>query len=94
MTSFLYIVGGREAEKSNEIFHSIVTSAITLASGGKVPGGIVGLVTSRSDIPPLLKQDDVIDLVIPRGSSSLVRYIKVNNWVFMSAVIHNSLFLW
>eukprot|EP00602_Paraphysomonas_sp_CaronLab_P000444 CAMPEP_0185018868 /NCGR_PEP_ID=MMETSP1103-20130426/1548_1 /TAXON_ID=36769 /ORGANISM="Paraphysomonas bandaiensis, Strain Caron Lab Isolate" /LENGTH=719 /DNA_ID=CAMNT_0027548899 /DNA_START=78 /DNA_END=2234 /DNA_ORIENTATION=- len=74
----LVLKGGREAEKSNEIFHSIVTSAITLASGGKVPGGIVGLVTSRSDIPPLLKQDDVIDLVIPRGSSSLVRYIKDN----------------
>mmetsp|Transcript_13388 Transcript_13388/g.20133 ORF Transcript_13388/g.20133 Transcript_13388/m.20133 type:complete len:757 (+) Transcript_13388:137-2407(+) len=74
----LVLKGGREAEKSNEILHSIVTRAITEASGGEVPGSLVGLVTSRSDIPPLLKQDDVIDLVIPRGSASLVRYIKDN----------------
>jgi len=74
----LVLKGGSEAEKSNAILYSIVSRAISDASNGEVPGNVIGLVTSRSDIPPLLKQDDVIDLVIPRGSASLVRYIKDN----------------
>ncbi|RVW49321.1 Delta-1-pyrroline-5-carboxylate synthase [Vitis vinifera] len=37
---------------------------------------LIGLVTSREEIPNLLKLDDVIDLVIPRGSNKLVSQIK------------------
>lgn len=36
----------------------------------------MGFVTSRAGIPELLKLDDVIDLVIPRGSNKLVSDIK------------------
>lgn len=71
-----YTVGGREAEHSNAILHRIVSESIEQSTGGKVPGSLVGLVTSRAEILPLLKLDDVIDLVIPRGSASLVRHIK------------------
>ena len=42
----------------------------------QVPNGAVQLVTTRDVIPQLLAQDRHIDLVIPRGSNELVRYIK------------------
>ncbi|KAF3787131.1 Delta-1-pyrroline-5-carboxylate synthase [Nymphaea thermarum] len=50
----------------------IITEAIPDTVGGK----LIGLVTSRDEIPDLLKLDDVIDLVVPRGSNKLVSQIK------------------
>lgn len=42
----------------------------------QIPKGAIQLVTSRDVIPELLALDKYIDLVIPRGSNELVRYIK------------------
>lgn len=42
----------------------------------KVPNTAIQLVTTRDVIPQLLALDRYIDLVIPRGSNELVRYIK------------------
>lgn len=39
---------------------------------------LIGLVTTRDEIKDLLILDDVIDLVIPRGSNALVNHIKSN----------------
>ncbi|QHO38760.1 Delta-1-pyrroline-5-carboxylate synthase [Arachis hypogaea] len=50
----------------------VITSAIPEKVGDK----LIGLVTSREEIPDLLKLDDVIDLVVPRGSNKLVSQIK------------------
>jgi len=36
------------------------------------------LITTREDVDNLLKLDDVIDLVIPRGSNALVTHIQQN----------------
>ncbi|XWS65936.1 hypothetical protein CRYUN_Cryun05aG0156700 [Craigia yunnanensis] len=68
----LLLKGGKEAKRSNAILHKVITEAIPDTVGGKV----IGLVTSREEIPDLLKLDDVIDLVIPRGSNKLVSQIK------------------
>ncbi|KAE8732183.1 Delta-1-pyrroline-5-carboxylate synthase [Hibiscus syriacus] len=68
----LLLKGGKEARQSNAILHKIITSVIPESIGDK----LIGLVPSREDIPDLLKLDDVIDLVIPRGSNSLVSEIK------------------
>jgi len=43
-----------------------------------VPNASIQLVTTRDTIPELLTQEAYIDLVIPRGSNELVRYIKSN----------------
>ncbi|KAK0585183.1 hypothetical protein LWI29_024380 [Acer saccharum] len=68
----LLLKGGKEARRSNAILHKVITSAIPNTVGEK----LIGLVTSREEIPDLLKLDDVIDLVIPRGSNKLVSEIK------------------
>ncbi|KAI5407471.1 Delta-1-pyrroline-5-carboxylate synthase, variant 2 [Lathyrus oleraceus] len=68
----LLLKGGKEAKRSNAILHKVITEAIPDTVGSK----LIGLVTSRAEIPELLKLDDVIDLVIPRGSNKLVSDIK------------------
>ncbi|KEH29009.1 putative glutamate-5-semialdehyde dehydrogenase, Glutamate 5-kinase [Medicago truncatula] len=68
----LLLKGGKEARRSNAVLHKVITSAIPDTVSGK----LIGLVTSRDEIPDLLKLDDVIDLVVPRGSNKLVSQIK------------------
>ncbi|KAL2227478.1 UNVERIFIED_CONTAM: Delta-1-pyrroline-5-carboxylate synthase [Sesamum indicum] len=70
----LLLKGGKEARRSNAVLHKIITSAIPKNVGER----LIGLVTSREEIPELLKLDDVIDLVIPRGSNKLVSQIKAS----------------
>ncbi|XP_073009048.1 delta-1-pyrroline-5-carboxylate synthase 1-like [Typha latifolia] len=70
----LLLKGGKEAMRSNAILHKVITGAIPGTVGDK----LIGLVTSRDEIPDLLKLDDVIDLVIPRGSNKLVSQIKAS----------------
>ncbi|KAK1377981.1 Delta-1-pyrroline-5-carboxylate synthase [Heracleum sosnowskyi] len=70
----LLLKGGKEAKQSNTILHKVITSAIPQSVGEK----LIGLVTSREEIPELLKLDEMIDLVIPRGSNKLVSQIKAS----------------
>ncbi|CAG7559641.1 unnamed protein product [Fusarium equiseti] len=51
----------------------VISSALETT---KVPNSAIQLVTTRDAISELLAQDRYIDLVIPRGSNELVRYIK------------------
>ncbi|XP_047324072.1 delta-1-pyrroline-5-carboxylate synthase-like [Impatiens glandulifera] len=68
----LLLKGGKEANHTNAILHKVITEAIP-DSVGKM---LIGLVTSRDEVSDLLKLDDVIDLVIPKGSNKLVSHIK------------------
>ena len=77
----LLLKGGKEAEHSNALLHRIVTDTIESSSGGRVGRGAVSLVSGRDSIPSLLKLDDCIDLVIPRGSNALVKFIKDNTHI-------------
>ncbi|KAK7305789.1 hypothetical protein VNO77_43701 [Canavalia gladiata] len=54
----LLLKGGKEAKRSNAILHKVITEAIPDTVGSK----LIGLVTSREEIPELLKLDDGIDL--------------------------------
>jgi len=74
----LLLKGGKEAHYSNRVLHRIITDTIFEISQGKVPRELIGLVETHQDISELLKLDKEIDLVIPRGSGSLVRYIQNN----------------
>ena len=72
-TCLMDFIGGKESSQSF-IAISRVISETLLATD--VPNNAIQLVTSRDVIPKLLSLDQYIDLVIPRGSNELVRYIK------------------
>jgi glutamate-5-semialdehyde dehydrogenase len=67
--------GGREAERSNRAIFEIIHAA---AVGAGVPAGAVALLESREDVVALLGAEGFVDLIIPRGSNSLVRYVQQN----------------
>eukprot|EP00929_Paragymnodinium_shiwhaense_P011060 TRINITY_DN11632_c0_g1_i1.p1 TRINITY_DN11632_c0_g1~~TRINITY_DN11632_c0_g1_i1.p1 ORF type:complete len:833 (+),score=236.50 TRINITY_DN11632_c0_g1_i1:252-2750(+) len=72
----LLLKGGKEAAESNKMLHAVVQDAIVRGSDGAVPPGVVGLVDGREAVADLLKLDDVVDLIIPRGSNELVQHIQ------------------
>ena len=67
----LLLKGGSEASRSNRILHQVLTDALA-----PLPAEAIGLVETRTEVGELLALDDVIDLVIPRGSNALVRSIQ------------------
>jgi len=68
--------GGKEAAHSMKMLNTIVQDA--LRAYKKVPALTVQFAESRSDIQALLGMDDYVDLVVPRGSNELVKFIKDN----------------
>jgi glutamate-5-semialdehyde dehydrogenase len=46
-----------------------------------LPGTFIQSVETRAEVTALLSQDRYIDLVIPRGSNTLVREIQYNTWI-------------
>jgi len=74
----LLLKGGKEAANSNAAIHKVVGDAIEVGSKGTIQRDIIALITSRGQVSDMLALDEVIDLVIPRGSNALVSYIKAN----------------
>lgn len=68
--------GGSEAANTNRILFEIIHQA-GISAG--VPEGFLTLVENRADIDALLKCDEDIDLLIPRGSNAFVQYIMENS---------------
>jgi glutamate-5-semialdehyde dehydrogenase len=64
--------GGSEAMRTNLVLAEILTEAGRQAG---LPNGWMGLLETRADVDEMLKCDDIIDLIIPRGSNEFVRYI-------------------
>ncbi|MDO4288820.1 MAG: glutamate-5-semialdehyde dehydrogenase [Eubacterium sp.] len=68
--------GGREALETNRILCEIISQA-TEAAG--IPAGWIQNLESRDDVSAMLALDEYIDLIIPRGSNSFVKYIIDNS---------------
>ncbi len=68
--------GGREALRTNQALCECLREAV--ASVG-LPADFAQLLTTRDDVAAMLKEDDLIDLIIPRGSNEFVRYIMDNS---------------
>ena len=68
----LILKGGKEARRSNAVLHAVIQEAIA----PWIDRSVIGLVQTREEIADLLALDDVIDLVIPRGSNAMVRHIQ------------------
>ena len=68
--------GGREALRTNQILCDCVREALVRAG---LPADAAQLLESREDVASMLKEDGLIDLIIPRGSRSFVQYIMDNS---------------
>lgn len=69
-----FSTGGKESTNSFVAISNVIETA--LEKSNVVPKDAIQLVTTRDAIASLLAQDRYIDLVVPRGSNELVRYIK------------------
>ena len=67
--------GGREALHTNAALYAVLKAASEAAG---LPAGWAGLLTTREDVGEMLRLDEEIDLIIPRGSNAFVRYIMDN----------------
>jgi glutamate-5-semialdehyde dehydrogenase len=67
------ITGGKESTESFVAISKVISDALATTD---VPNDAIQLITTRDVIPELLALDQYIDLVIPRGSNELVRYVK------------------
>ena len=68
--------GGREALRTNQALIRSVRQALAEAN---LPSNAAQLMETREDVNAMLKEDTLIDLIIPRGSNSFVRYIMDNS---------------
>ncbi len=67
--------GGKEARESNKTLFNIVAKAAGTAG---IPNGWIQLIEAREQVMKLLKLDEYVDLVIPRGSNEFVKYVQEN----------------
>lgn len=68
--------GGREALRTNAALCDCLRQA---AESVGLPADFAQLLTTREDVAAMLKEDELIDLIIPRGSNEFVRYIMDNS---------------
>lgn len=68
----LLLKGGKEAAHSNKMLMELVKEALQTVGAENA----ISLVSTREEISDLLSMEKHIDLIIPRGSSDLVRSIQ------------------
>ncbi len=68
--------GGSEAQNTNETLFKIIKE--TIAQFKDFPQNVINLIFSREDVNQMLEADKYINLIIPRGSNKLVKYIQEN----------------
>lgn len=66
--------GGKEAINSNKAVFAVLNTALKLKS---LPEGTINLIktTNRAAVKIMLKQVDLIDLIIPRGGEGLIKEV-------------------
>uniref|UniRef100_A0A8C4I970 Delta-1-pyrroline-5-carboxylate synthase n=1 Tax=Dicentrarchus labrax TaxID=13489 RepID=A0A8C4I970_DICLA len=68
----LLLKGGKEAANTNKILHQLTQEALSIHGVADA----IQLVSTREEVEDLCRLDKLIDLIIPRGSSKLVRDIQ------------------
>ena len=67
--------GGREASETNEAIIAALKEGLSCSD---IDPGCLCLLTTRQESMALLQLDGLVDLIIPRGSNELVRFIQDN----------------
>ncbi len=79
----IILKGGKEAHHSNRKLFEIIHTAVERI----LPAGAVSLIETREDVTELLKLHKYIDLMVPRGGSALIEYVRKN--ATMPVVAHD-----
>jgi len=67
--------GGKEAKYSNEALFELMQEA---TEGAGIPKGWIQLIEARREVRELLKLEEHIDLLVPRGGKEFIKYIQAN----------------
>ena len=68
--------GGKESINTNKAIMNVIKEALAKTEG--FPENVLTQVFTRDDVKNMLSMDKYIDLIIPRGGNSLVKFIKEN----------------
>jgi glutamate-5-semialdehyde dehydrogenase len=68
--------GGSEAAHTNRALADVIVAASESAG---IPAGWLQLLETREDVNKMLKMDESIDLLVPRGSNEFVKFIMDNS---------------
>lgn len=68
--------GGKESINTNKAIMSVIQEALNKTDG--FPKNVLTQVFTHEDVANMLEYDKYIDLIIPRGGNSLVKFIKEN----------------
>ena len=74
----IVLKGGREALETNQTVVEVITEALKEIDA---PFEWIVHLTSREDVSEMLGMNDMIDLVIPRGSNEFVQYVMRNSLI-------------
>lgn len=75
-SNVVILKGGKESINTNKIILSIINNALEQVKD--FPKNTVQQIFTHEDVAEMLECDKYIDLIIPRGSNKLVKYIKEN----------------
>jgi len=69
--------GGKEAENSNRAIAKVLQEVL---ENNKLSKGAIALLpdSSREGVANLIKQDQYVDLIVPRGGEALIKYVSTN----------------
>jgi len=70
--------GGSEAHRSNQVLAGLIDRALQETGLPKESAQVIPI-TDRSAVTTLLQQEEWIDLIIPRGGESLIRFVVENS---------------
>jgi len=72
--------GGKEAEHSNQVIAKVLQEVLVKNS---LPKEIISLLpdSSREGVAKLIKEDEYVDLIVPRGGEALIKFISKNSSV-------------
>jgi len=68
--------GGKEASETNAALYRAI---MDMSRSEHIPPAWCHLLRTREDVAEILKLDNLIDMIIPRGSNSFVRFIMENS---------------
>ena len=79
----IILKGGKEAHHTNRKLFEVIYKATKHI----LPEASVSLIETREDVAEILKLNEYIDLMVPRGGSALIKYVKAN--ATMPVVAHD-----